>query len=91
MPGSNVDLPIHICQQKPIAFKVAASLIFLLVLSERIYQGHHALPQRPYGFVFLNCKLTGDSNPWVDPATGQPKSRPGALAYLGRLWHDYGV
>ncbi len=44
--------------------------------------------EKPYGFVFLNCKLTGDPNPWIDPATGQPnpKSRPDALAYLGRPW-----
>jgi pectinesterase len=48
--------------------------------------------EKPYGFVFLNCKLTGDPNPWIDPATGKPneKSRPGALAYLGRPWRPYG-
>lgn len=47
--------------------------------------------EKPYGFVFLNCTLTGDPNPWVDPATGQPnpKNRSGALAYLGRPWRPY--
>ena len=49
------------------------------------------LQEKPYGFVCLNCKLTGDPNPWIDPATGQPnpKSRLGALAYLGRPWRPY--
>jgi pectinesterase len=46
-------------------------------------------PETPYGFVFLNCKLTGDPNPWVDPTTGQAKSKPGALALLGRPWRAY--
>jgi pectinesterase len=32
------------------------------------------LPENPYGFVFLDCKLTGD----------------GDKAYLGRPWRDYG-
>ena len=47
--------------------------------------------EKPCGFVFLNCTLTGDPDPWLDPATGQPKpgNRPGALAYLGRPWRPY--
>jgi pectinesterase len=47
--------------------------------------------EKPYGFVFLNCKLTGDPNPWIDPATGapNPNTRPDALTYLGRPWRPY--
>jgi pectinesterase len=46
----------------------------------------------PFGFVFLNCRLTGDPSPWVDPATGIPKNnttRP-PRADLGRPWRPYG-
>lgn len=48
--------------------------------------------EKPYGFVFLQCRLTGDPNPWVDPATGQPPagSRADAQTYLGRPWRPYG-
>ncbi len=48
--------------------------------------------EKPYGLVFLNCWLTGDPFPWVDPATGQYKSdrRFGAAADLGRPWRPYG-
>lgn len=46
----------------------------------------------PYGLVFLNCKLTGDPKPWVDP-TGKfptPKQSKGPpLADLGRPWRPY--
>jgi pectinesterase len=45
--------------------------------------------EKPFGFVFLNCKLTGDPNPWIDPATGTAKNKPGALALLGRPWRAY--
>jgi pectinesterase len=45
-------------------------------------------PERPYGFVFVNSRLTGDPAPWVDPATGPTKATP--LAYLGRPWRPYG-
>ena len=45
--------------------------------------------ERPYGFVFLDCKLTGDPDPWVDPANGKPKGAPGALTLLGRPWRPY--
>lgn len=44
----------------------------------------------PYGFVFLNCKLTGDPKPWVDP-TGkltQFEATPAKTA-LGRPWGPY--
>jgi pectinesterase len=44
---------------------------------------------KPYGLVFLDCKLTGDAIPW-DPATTNPsykqKPRVTPLADLGRPW-----
>ena len=47
---------------------------------------------QPYGFVFLNCKLTGDPRPWSgsqDVRTlSKAKSKP-PLAYLGRPWRPY--
>ena len=47
---------------------------------------------KPYGFVFLDCKLTGDSVPW-DPATTNPsakgKPRVTPQADLGRPWRPY--
>jgi pectinesterase len=46
----------------------------------------------PYGLVFANCKLTGDSTPW-DPATTNPastaKPRVTPIADLGRPWRPY--
>jgi len=46
----------------------------------------------PYGFVFLNCRLTGEptswSNPWPDPDS--PSGRAGTpKAFLGRPWRPY--
>ena len=44
-------------------------------------------PDHPYGFVFLNCRLTGDPAPWIDPTgTIPPKSAKTVHAYLGRPW-----
>lgn len=48
---------------------------------------------QPYGFVFLNCDLTGDPVPWVDPTgkiPGKPAGKRPPLAYLGRPWRPYG-
>ncbi len=46
---------------------------------------------QPFGFVFLDCKLTGDPQPWADSqgvrAMSKAKSKP--LAYLGRPWRPY--
>lgn len=39
-------------------------------------------PEKPFGFVFLRCKLTGDNTPW-EPNL---KSRP---AELGRPWRAH--
>lgn len=47
----------------------------------------------PYGFVFIECKLTGDPAPWTDPTgkipAGKSSGKP-PLAYLGRPWRPYG-
>jgi pectinesterase len=45
----------------------------------------------PYGFVFLDCKLTGDPRPWVDPTGQLPtrKAKTPPLADLGRPWRPY--
>jgi pectinesterase len=46
----------------------------------------------PFGFVFLNCKLTGDAIAW-DPATTDPattqKARVTPQGDLGRPWRPY--
>jgi pectinesterase len=48
---------------------------------------------QPFGFVFLNCKLTGDALAW-DPATTNPattrKAKVTPQADLGRPWRAYG-
>lgn len=41
---------------------------------------------QPWGYVFLDCQLTGDTVPWKDPAT--PAS-PLPSADLGRPWRPY--
>ncbi len=43
----------------------------------------------PYGFVFLHCQLTGDTNAWVGPdgVPANAKSQP--VADLGRPWRPY--
>ena len=47
---------------------------------------------KPYGLVFLDCKLTGDTIAW-DPATTDPattrKAKVTPLADLGRPWRPY--
>jgi pectinesterase len=46
--------------------------------------------EREFGFVFLNCKLTGDEVPWVDPADpAKAKVWAQPNAYLGRPWRPY--
>ncbi|HXT11162.1 MAG TPA: pectinesterase family protein [Candidatus Angelobacter sp.] len=45
---------------------------------------------KPFGFVFLDCKLTGDPNPWVNPTNGVAANvRKNPLADLGRPWRPY--
>jgi pectinesterase len=45
---------------------------------------------RAWGFVFLNCRLTGDSVPWVNPMNPvvKPPTKK-AMAALGRPWRPY--
>jgi pectinesterase len=48
--------------------------------------------EQPFGFVFLNCQLTGDAQPWIDPrgnAINASKTGSPALADLGRPWRPY--
>ncbi len=47
-------------------------------------------PDHPFGFIFSNCKLTGDSTPWVNPTnTTASTSSKNGLADLGRPWRPY--
>ncbi len=47
----------------------------------------------PFGYVFLDCKLTGDPTPWVNPADANTPVTPTkkAMADLGRPWRPYGA
>lgn len=46
--------------------------------------------EKPFGFVFLDCKLTGDEIPWTASGTeGSPKIAKKPNAYLGRPWRPY--
>jgi pectinesterase len=49
--------------------------------------------EQPYGFVFLNCKLTGDARPWnpatTNPSTTEPPDKIDKMADLGRPWRPY--
>lgn len=42
--------------------------------------------ERPWGFVFLDCKLTGSSEPWDTLAA----RKTGPQTYLGRPWRPWG-
>lgn len=46
---------------------------------------------QPFGFVFMNCNLTGDSQPWVDSnGTATNVAMNGTpMADLGRPWRPY--
>lgn len=47
-------------------------------------------PERPFGFVFLHCKLTGDEVPWTDSSsTASPKIWKLPNAQLGRPWRAH--
>jgi pectinesterase len=43
----------------------------------------------PFGFVFLNCKLTGDPNPWISPDGVPVNTNSAPMADLGRPWRPY--
>jgi pectinesterase len=42
-----------------------------------------------WGYVFLDCVLTGDAVPWRDPAATQPAGRATPAADLGRPWRPF--
>jgi pectinesterase len=44
---------------------------------------------QPFGFVFLNCKLTGDPAPWVPPAGQTQLEKSDVMTYLGRPWRPH--
>jgi pectinesterase len=45
---------------------------------------------QPFGFVFLDCKLTGDPTPWK-PTPGKTQFEAADVkTYLGRPWRPYG-
>jgi pectinesterase len=47
-------------------------------------------PEKEFGFVFLDCKLTGDAVPWVDPADpAKAKVWAKPNAHLGRPWRSH--
>jgi pectinesterase len=47
-------------------------------------------PDHPFGFVFLHCKLTGDSQPWMNQAISVTNAATNKVyADLGRPWRPY--
>jgi pectinesterase len=44
---------------------------------------------QPFGFVFMNCRLTGDPKPWISPAGVSVNTNSPPLADLGRPWRPY--
>jgi pectinesterase len=45
--------------------------------------------EKPFGLVFMNCKLTGDPHPWISPAEISAKTNSAPMADLGRPWRSY--
>jgi pectinesterase len=48
-------------------------------------------PERPYGFVFIDSRLTNDPAPWVDPTGKIEAKAPTPQAFLGRPWRPHGA
>lgn len=44
---------------------------------------------RPFGFVFMNCKLTGDPQPWIGSEGISANTNGLPKADLGRPWRSY--
>jgi pectinesterase len=44
---------------------------------------------RPFGFVFMNCRLTGDPQPWVNTNGIPANTNSAPMADLGRPWRPY--
>jgi pectinesterase len=55
--------------------------------------GHYTAASTPrnqlFGFVFLNCRLTGDSHPWINPAGKPVHVTKYPHVDLGRPWRPY--
>jgi pectinesterase len=45
--------------------------------------------EREFGFVFLNCRLTGDPKPWIAPSGIPANTNSAPMADLGRPWRPY--
>src|SRR5262249_7334706 len=45
--------------------------------------------EKPFGFVFMNCRLTGDSQPWINPAGMPVNTNSPPKADLGRPWRPF--
>jgi len=46
--------------------------------------------EHPFGFVFLHCQLTGDSQPWINPTNPIAGAATNTVyADLGRPWRPY--
>lgn len=44
---------------------------------------------KPFGFVFMDCKLTGDAQPWIAPDGVPANTNSTPMADLGRPWRPY--
>lgn len=44
---------------------------------------------RPFGLVFMNCRLTGDPQPWTSPEEIPANTNSPPMADLGRPWRPY--
>jgi pectinesterase len=44
---------------------------------------------QPFGFVFMNCNLTGDPQPWIGPGGVPANTSSPPKADLGRPWRPY--
>jgi pectinesterase len=45
--------------------------------------------EKSFGFVFMNCRLTGDPQPWVSPEGIPANTNSPPKADLGRPWRPY--
>ena len=45
--------------------------------------------EKPFGFVFMNCNLTGDPQPWISPGGIPANTNSPPKADLGRPWRPY--
>jgi len=44
---------------------------------------------QPFGYVFMNCQLTGDPKPWMSPEGIPVNTNSPPMADLGRPWRPY--